>query len=175
MFLSNFACPKKLIYLYINQIMQVTKENLNECVQKLLPLEPDKKPLWGKFSAQAMVERLIDSVVISNGKFQLPCLFEGLELEERRKFLWSGAPFPKNIQNPFVENRPLRAPSLAAATKKLTQELDIFHQYFTDNPESTFIHPFFGELKYQDWIYFHIRHFTHHFIQFELIIPEQEY
>jgi hypothetical protein len=119
-----------------------------------------------------MVEHLVDSVVISNGKVQLPCLFDGLELEEKRQFLWSQTPFPRNIANPFAENRPLRAPSLAAAIKKLGQELDIFHQYFTENPESTFTHPFFGPLKYQEWIYFHIRHFTHHLIQFELMALE---
>ena len=47
---------------------------INKFITKLNLLKPDQKPVWGKMSAQHMVEHLILAVKMGNGKLKFECI-----------------------------------------------------------------------------------------------------
>ena len=91
---------------------------------RLRALDGDEQPIWGLMSPQHMVEHLVGSCMISNGKAQVKCIFEGDELAERRKFLFSDVPYQRNITNPVQGDglAKLRKADLASAIDQLESE-----------------------------------------------------
>jgi oxepin-CoA hydrolase/3-oxo-5,6-dehydrosuberyl-CoA semialdehyde dehydrogenase len=123
-------------------------------------------------TAQHMVEHLVQSVRVSNGKKQLQELrIPEEKVPVRYAFLWSDQPLPRYIgaTNPEQPLPDLQYASIPEALAVLEQELVIFEAYFKEHPDQKFLHPSFGKLNYQDWIRFHEKHFTHHFTQFGLL------
>ncbi|WP_232457123.1 DUF1569 domain-containing protein [Polaribacter sp. SA4-12] len=65
------------------------------------------------------------------------------------------------------EPNELKFSSVGAAINDLFIQIDDFNSHFkTAKAEN---HPFFGELDYEYWQKFHVKHFTHHFKQFHLL------
>jgi hypothetical protein len=58
---------------------------------------------------------------------------------------------------------------LQAAKQGLLEAIQLFKSHFNAQAERTQLHNIFGELKYQEWLWFHYKHFTHHFSQFGII------
>ena len=65
----------------------------------LLQLRPEQKGNWGVLNAQQMVEHLIDSVSIANGKRPEILLTPLENLERLRSFILSEKPFKENTKN----------------------------------------------------------------------------
>ncbi len=135
-------------------------------------LDANKKPLWGIMTPQHMVEHLISSIKISNGKN----VVRNASIDEKRipvlkKFLMSNRPLPKNFTNPLQGEGliELEYSSLEKAIEALKNEILDYENYFMQNPDSVFINPSFGELNKQEWDMFHKKHFTHHLSQFGLL------
>ena len=51
----------------------------------------------------------------------------------------------------------------------LVNQIKKFENYYKVNPKAKIVHPFFGELNYDYWKKFQVKHFTHHFKQFNLL------
>lgn len=131
-------------------------------------LNSDTKQLWGKMSAQHMVEHLIFAVRISNGKLNVGCFNPPEKWPVLKKFLMSSRPLPKEFLSPIIgENLlPLDYENLSAAKRMLTIEIEAYYNYFEENPDGILLNPTFGELNKVEWDIFHEKHFTHYLAQF---------
>lgn len=157
-----------------NEIFIPTSFSLEEVPQYLESLTEESQPRWGRMNAQQMVEHLISTLRISNGKTdpaKVPVFTPEDRLPAYREFLFSDKPFAENIPNPVFEKGipPLRCADLATAKERLVQELQDFFAFFAENTEKTAPHPFFGHLDFHGWEAFQRKHISHHFRQFGLI------
>lgn len=138
----------------------------------LRTLKEDQEPLWGSMSPQHMVEHLVGSWRISNGRARVPQMLSDDDIETRRVFLFSDKPYAKNIPNPTVKvqgNAPLRKESLSAAIDQLQDEMNSFFEYHASNTDAQEMHPVFGILDEKGWLLFQTKHMTHHMMQFGLL------
>jgi len=137
----------------------------------LLQLRPEQKGNWGVLNAQQMVEHLIDSVSIANGKRPEILLTPLENLERLRSFILSEKPFKentKNIQMPEIPV-PLINSNMQDAIAALKIELLDFINVFENKPLKTITNPFFGELNFEEWTFLLNKHFEHHCKQFSLL------
>lgn len=134
-------------------------------------LKPEIKPLWGKMSAQHMVEHLILAVRTSNGKLNAGCFNPPEKWQTLKRFLISSRPLPKGFMNPIIgeDLLQLEYKNLDEAIKVLSQEVDDYYKYFEENPEALLLNVTFGELNKAEWEVFHDKHFTHHLSQFGIV------
>lgn len=139
-----------------------------ELISLLNTLNPKQKPLWGIMTPQHMVEHLVGSWRISNGRFALP---EAVINPERKEFLFTDQPFAKNISNPSLKGNlaELRKPDLKAAVEQLKDEISNFYAFHDSNPGIRFFHPAFGMLNKEEWLLFQTKHIGHHLRQFALL------
>lgn len=137
----------------------------------LIELKEDTKPEWGQMSPQHMVEHLVSSWRIGNGKAKAKCHIPEQKLQVFRDFLFSEEPFEKNIQNPILpkEPAPLRKKNLQEAKEQLLKEVEDFFKFFEENKEAEPTHPVFGELSRSGWVQFQYKHVFHHLKQFDLV------
>jgi len=144
-------------------------------LKKLTQLEMYTKPLWGKMSAQHMVEHLIFAVQMGNGKLFLECFNPPEKLPALKRFLLSNKPLPKQFVNPAIgpDLIELKFSDLEEAKSNLKKEVDDYYSYFEKNPEAKLVHVTFGELNFAEWEVFHKKHFTHHLSQFGLISSDK--
>jgi hydroxymethylglutaryl-CoA reductase len=143
--------------------------DITEMIQLLDKLSPDQQPLWGKMSAQRMVEHLSDIIKTSSGKTNMPLQIEPDKIERMQAFLYSDKPMVKGIEVALAKKEELRHEEIELAIDEFLLEWIDFESHFENNEEKTEIHPFYGELNYEKWCKFHSKHFTHHFKQFGLI------
>ena len=141
-------------------------------LELLTKLHADTKPLWGKMSAQHMIEHLIFAVRISNSKLTTGCYNPPEKTPTLKRFLTSTRPLPKGFINPYIGTvlLPLENDSLEDAIFVLKNEVEDFYKYFESNPDAVLVNPTFGELNKAEWDTFHQKHFTHHFEQFGLLL-----
>ncbi|MCK9210692.1 MAG: hypothetical protein M0P61_07665 [Ignavibacteriaceae bacterium] len=140
-------------------------------LELLTNLHGDTKQLWGKMSAQHMIEHLILTVRISNGKLKIECFNPPEKIPMLKRFLMSGRPLPKGFINPLIGEGliPFEYENLEEAKLALEKELQNYYKYFEDHPDASLVNPTFGELNKNEWDVFHEKHFTHHFGQFGII------
>jgi hypothetical protein len=145
--------------------MLPNNEKINTALNKL---GVDSKPLWGKMSAQHMVEHLILSYRISNDTIKVKIESDEKTLPTLKRFLLSDKPLPKLFINPIIgENLlPLELGSIKSAKEVLLLEMTKYEKHFRSSPESTPTHPIFGNLNKTEWDIFHKKHIEHHFAQF---------
>jgi len=175
-----YSKPQNLILhlLFINYTMK-TIEDLEQrlfthAIKLLSNLHPYTKPLWGQMDAQRMVEHLLLGLRISNGAIDLTIFNEdeARALKMKKISLLNDRPMPKGFQNPVMpaEPMPYQTKDLQAAINLLIENLQAFKQYFAQaGVDATRIHNLFGPLTYYEWLWFHQKHFSHHFSQFGLI------
>lgn len=142
----------------------------------LANLKPDTSPQWGVLSPQGMLEHLTLGIKIGNGSLAPRGAVPYDDYDEARKrqvaiFVASEAPFARNIMNPLMQDKPFqtRKPDLETAKAWFMEELDLFFQYWKENPDATRLHPTLGPLQRDDWYRFEYRHIMHHFTQFGLL------
>ena len=144
---------------------------LDNFLKKLEELKPDQKALWGKMTAQHMVEHLIYTVQMGNGKLKVKCASPPERLPTLKSFLLSDKPFPKLYINPVIGPGlvELKCLDIEEAKEKLKEEVSVYYNYFKENPDAKPVHVIFGELNKEEWEIVHQKHFTHHLSQFGLI------
>jgi len=127
--------------------------------------------LWGKMSAQHMVEHLIWSFRYSTGGLDVPCRTPEKLLERAKRFLHDSRQMPQLFKNPLLgeEPPPLELACLADAKVALRREIDCFQQHFQEEPGALHVHPVFGPLNAEEWQRSHFKHCYHHLLQFGLI------
>ncbi len=147
------------------------QNNINELLSLLKKLNIETKPLWGKMSAQHMVEHLILAARMSNGKLKYECFIPQEKLNVLKKFLTSSRPLPRNFVNPAIgeELIPLEFDSLEIAKELLMHEMMNHFDYFSKYPDAVLTNVTFGDLNKDEWAIFHLKHITHHFNQFGLV------
>ncbi|MGD8307272.1 MAG: DUF1569 domain-containing protein [Ignavibacteria bacterium] len=140
-------------------------------LEVLRKIKIDTKPLWGKMSAQHMVEHLILTIQMSNGKLLLDCVNPAEKLPALKRFLLSDRPLPKKFINPAIgkDLKPLIYSSLQTAINQLSTEIEEYNSFFQKYPDANPMNVTFGELNKEEWEIFHKKHFTHHLSQFGLL------
>ncbi len=129
-----------------------------------------KKPVWGKMTAQEMVEHLSDLLIMSRGLNNFTPNENDETYARRQQFLYSDKEMARNIAIPFRKDIiELRHNELELSIDEFTIEWLNFIEYYEENPGATETHPYYGELDFEKWGKLHVKHFKHHFQQFELI------
>lgn len=129
-------------------------------------------PLWGKMNFQQMVEHMIDSLQIGNGKIKKTTIVTPVEfLEKAKTFMLSDKPFRENTKNVEMPEEPatLKYKDIDTAIAILENELKDFFDFFDNNPNQIVLNSIFGELKYEEWLHLLHKHSTHHLKQFGII------
>ena len=143
----------------------------DQFLKRLNNLNVAQKPLWGKMTAQHMVEHLILALQMSNSRLNLKCISQPETLPALKRFLLSERALPKEYINPYIGPNllPLKFLNLTEARSELEKEIDNYNHFFESNPDVKTVHVTFGELNKQEWDQFHSKHFTHHLEQFNLL------
>jgi oxepin-CoA hydrolase/3-oxo-5,6-dehydrosuberyl-CoA semialdehyde dehydrogenase len=139
---------------------------------RLHRLKPDTAAVFGKMSAQHMVEHLLLLVSISSEKRPEKLYFREEKAEKFKSFtIYSDREMMVGFRAPMIPETPgpLSFDSLSAAIDQLRTELDDFDLFFRDHPSAKPVNPVMGPLDHGEWIIFHNKHFTHHFKQFNLL------
>jgi len=137
----------------------------------LAALLPDRKPVWGGFSAAQMVEHLLAVFELSTGKTtsgsSLPEEFQ----VKARAFLKDNRPMPRGFESPLHKNGvpPLRFESIPMAVEALRIESRTFLEQGVADPLCVWVHPAFGPCSLEEWSRMHFKHGVHHLLQFGLI------
>ncbi|MCB0397022.1 MAG: DinB family protein [Flavobacteriales bacterium] len=134
----------------------------------LAKLSAGQQPEWGVLTPQHMIEHVIGSWRISNGRSKAPLAIREDAIPERLEFLQSNKPFERGIRNPIMPAGlwPLRKPGLKEATEQLADEIREFFVFHRTHPDVRPIHPLFGPLNREQWLRFQYKHLKHHFSQF---------
>jgi len=133
-------------------------------------LTPESKALWGTMSAQRMVEHLTDTVRIATGKNPQVLLIPEDKIDRMVSFLDSDKIMAQNSQVPFATpDMKVRHEELELAIDEFVDEWLYFEELFESEDGKTALHPFYGELNYDQWKRLSSKHHTHHFTQFGLI------
>lgn len=146
--------------------------DLETLLSHLNRLTPDMRPQWGAMSAQRMVEHLTDTLRIATGKNPQKLEIPEDRIERMQEFLTSDKPMAHNIAVPFATpemNAELRNEELELAIDEFVDEWLYFEELFEQHPGKTALHPYYGELNYEQWLHLSQKHHTHHFTQFGLI------
>lgn len=153
--------------------MKFIEVNLENILIFLDKLSPDSKPLWGKMSAQRMVEHLTDSLKIATGENPQKIEIEEEKIPRMLLFLDSDKEMAQNVQVSFAnENEILRNEEIELAIDEFVETYIHFEELYEENPDMTQIHPFYGPLNFNQWQKLNAKHLTHHFKQFQLIERE---
>jgi len=136
-------------------------------------LKSDSPPLWGMMRGQHMVEHLMFPLKISVGDLDVGIHTPPDKVEKTKAlFLMSDLPLRKEFKSPVLDPdkpMPLEYAGMPEAIVALKQHMVKFITYWEKHPKATHPHPVFGLLNLQEWIWFHRKHFTHHFSQFGLL------
>jgi hypothetical protein len=146
---------------------------MKDFFEKLNTIQADSKPLFGKMTAQHMVEHLELILHYSNGTRKAVLLTPQEKLGVMKDFLMSDKELTQGFRSPFLPQDGslpgLNHTDIETAKKALLHTWNNFESYFGSNSGIKEMNPFFGELNYEEWIRFHKKHFTHHFKQFGLL------
>jgi len=136
-------------------------------IERLNQLAPNKKALWGNFTAQGMIEHLSNGIKMSMGRLSFPMEVNEERAEKLKNFLFTAEPFARNINVKFVDpSAPLLHEELDLAVDEFVILLIEFEAYSRENPSQLHPHPHFGLLTAEEWKLLHIKHIDHHFNQF---------
>ena len=139
--------------------------------QKLMQINNDSKPVFGKMNAQQMIEHLSSVTQIANGNWEVNVFVSDEKTARRKPFLDSENELQVGFKASFLSEEPnqLKFKTYIEAVDDLIQQVKTFEKIFSENKERIVVHPFFGELDYEYWKKFQVKHFTHHFKQFGLV------
>lgn len=146
------------------------KWNLENTLQTLDKLSESTKPEWGSMGAQRMVEHLTDTLGIATGNNPQVLQIPEDKIERMQGFLETDKPMARNLEVPFAgKNVPLRNEELSTAIDEFVDEWLLFEEIFESQPGHTSLHPFYGQLNFDQWRKLNDKHLNHHFEQFKLI------
>ncbi len=145
-------------------------DKLDLLIDKVRTVTGDEESEWGKMHIQHMVEHLILMLKISTGKIKVNLLVDEKQLDLYKEIILKDEPFEKNLKNPMLgdEPSPLVFNEIATAKKKLFEEFETFKKFFNKDSESKTMHPLLGFMNKDEWIKYHIKHLSHHLVQFGL-------
>jgi len=149
-------------YEFNNSNVQTALSKLNE----------DSKANWGKMSAQHMVEHLAMQFDVATGKKEMEVVTPEKLWEKYSDSLYNYRKMPQNYEAPYLkkgELSKLEFDNLETAKQHLLSQIEIYKNYFKENPEAKHANPVYGPLNKEEWDLLNTKHFHHHFEQFGLI------
>ena len=150
--------------------MEFVQADLCAFLEILENLDEKKSASWGKMTSQRMIEHLSDCIYMSCGIGNHELLIPEEKIKGMQAFLNSDKEMPQNIQVPFAkENTPLRNTDIELALDEFTMAWVDFEEMYSEDSKKTALHPYYGNLNYEQWLLLHSKHFTHHFTQFGLV------
>ena len=159
-----------LITAMVNEKEQFIKESFPVLLQQANGAATAK---WGKMDFQQMLEHIADFFQVSTQKQHYPLVSPPEHMPKLKEFLMSDKQFRENTKAPAniigEEPMPHRYETVEEALQELIAEVNYFFQLYTDEPDTTAVHPVFGELNYEEWVRLHYKHVTHHLRQFGLL------
>lgn len=134
-------------------------------------LDANAKGAWGVMNAQQMVEHMSYSIRIANGRLPMELVTPAENLEKVKGFMMSDKPFRENTKNSMLPDTalPVTQLNMQHAVEELKNEIQFFLEVFQKEPEKIITNPFFGDLKYLEWLHLLHKHATHHARQFGLL------
>lgn len=142
-------------------------------LHELNPLQANTIAKWGQMNAQQMIEHLALATKVSNGAIDVQLSSDQTRADKlKRVSLISDRPLPQGFQNPILPLTPLptETTGLEEAKQLLADQIKDFMTHFANREEGyTRMHNMYGPLTYHEWLWFHYKHFQHHFTQFGLI------
>ncbi len=168
---SHSAVVEKIKALRKPKVNWVNFLNFDDVRSKLLNLKEDTKPVFGQMNAQQMIEHLSSVTQIANGNWNVDVFVSDEKSARRKPFLNSENELQMGFRASFLSDGPvpLKFNSLAEAIDDLDYQVQQFVMIFNKEEGRTVVHPFFGELDFDYWKKFQVKHFTHHFKQFDLL------
>ncbi|QNM85651.1 hydroxymethylglutaryl-CoA reductase, degradative [Polaribacter pectinis] len=166
---SHSAVVTKFNELRKPKINWVSFLNCDEVRSKLSTLKADAKPVFGKMNGQQMIEHLSFLMKISNGEVNADYFIEDEKSARRKAFLNTEGELQVGFKASMLSEEPydVKFATIQESIDDLILQTENFKNHFkTAKIEN---HPFFGELDYEYWQKFHVKHFTHHFKQFNLL------
>tara|TARA_R110002049_G_scaffold11147_6_gene53352 strand:- start:797 stop:2524 length:1728 start_codon:yes stop_codon:yes gene_type:complete len=161
----------------VSKFEEISKAKINwvnftdetEVRNLLSNLKTDSKPVFGKMNGQQMVEHLSMLMKVSNGKVNADFFVEDEKSARRKAFLDTENELQVGFKASMLSEEPntLVFASIKEAIDDLVLQVTNFKNHFKTTEIEN--HPFFGELDYSYWKKFHVKHFTHHFKQFNLV------
>ena len=140
-------------------------------VELVRKADSNTKPVWGKMNLQQMVEHMSDAVRNANGKIAFELVTPMEKVEAMQHFVRSEKEFKPNTKNAMLgdEPEPVKQKDIGAALAEYEAEVKDFQNYFSKNPDTTLMNPFFGPLNFSDWCDLLYKHGVHHLKQFALM------
>ena len=168
---SHAAVAEKIESLRKPKINWIDFLEENLIREKLSKLDENSLPAFGKMNAQQMIEHLSDIVKISNGNLTIDVFVSDEKSNQRKPFLDTENELQIGFKPSFLPEEPSKVKfnSIVESAEDLIHQIKTFENIFEKNTNRTFMHPFFGELNYEYWKKVHVKHFTHHFKQFNLL------
>ncbi len=144
--------------------------NFDKIRTQLSTLKVNDKPVFGKMNGQQMIEHLSAVTQIANGNWNVDVFVSDDKTLRRKPFLNTENELQTGFKASFLSEAPndLKFENIEAAIDDLIHQIEFFEKVFTEDKTRTVVHPFFGELDYEYWKKFQVKHFTHHFKQFQL-------
>ena len=150
--------------------MEFVQADLCAFLEILKNLDEKKSASWGKMTPQRMIEHLSDCIYMSCGIGNHELLIPEEKIKGMQAFLYSEKEMLQNILVPFAkENTPLRNTDIELALDEFTMAWVDFEEMYSEDSKKTALHPYYGNLNYEQWLLLHSKHFTHHFTQFGLM------
>jgi hydroxymethylglutaryl-CoA reductase len=137
---------------------------------QLSKLNENSKPIFGLMNAQQMIEHLSAVTQIANGNWDVGVFISDEKSARRKPFLNTENELQIGFKASFLAEEPsdLKFNSIEEAIGDLVYQIEIFVKVFKYDKSRTVTHPFFGALDFEYWKMFQVKHFTHHFKQFNL-------
>ena len=140
--------------------MEFVQADLCTFLEILENLDEKKSASWGKMTPQRMIEHLCDCIYMSCGIGNHELLIPEEKIKGMQAFLISDKEMPQNIQVPFAkENTPLRNTDIELALDEFTMAWVDFEEMYSEDSKKTALHPYYGNLNYEQWLLLHSKHF----------------
>jgi hydroxymethylglutaryl-CoA reductase len=168
---SHSAVVEKLKSLRKPNVNWIDFLDFDTIKYKLSTLNADSKPVFGQMNAQQMIEHLSAVTQIANGNWNVNVFVSDEKTARRKPFLQTENELQTGFRASFIADEPnkLKFSSIDIAIDDLLYQLQSFLLIFKRDENRTMVHPFFGELNFEEWKKFQVKHFTHHFKQFGLL------
>ncbi|WP_378186609.1 phenylacetic acid degradation bifunctional protein PaaZ [Aquimarina sp. W85] len=150
--------------------IHIDRSNITKYLDKL---NESSVPQWGLMSAQHMVEHFEKSFKMAAGSYQdFEIATPEQYLDRVREMVFNHEPMPKGHKHPLMkedELDPLTHVDLKTAKERLLEAYDAYIAYFKENPEAVTKNAVFGMMNRFEWDLLNVKHFNHHFTQFNLL------
>jgi oxepin-CoA hydrolase / 3-oxo-5,6-dehydrosuberyl-CoA semialdehyde dehydrogenase len=151
--------------------VQINRSNVEGYLAKL---KETAQPVWGNLTPQHMVEHMEFSLRIAAGEIQdFEFSTPAEHIEKYHDSVYNFKAMPRDFKHPLMSKEslePLRHSDLKTSKAKLLEAWDAFDSYFKANPDATTKNAVFGMLDKFEWDLLNIKHFNHHFEQFDILV-----